>query len=334
MCSRSRVGDLSDIGAEQHKGITQRMCRNFPEIFGDKNTSVKANSTIVIRCILSMLNATGEIAVFNPNARITTDASHYDMHSLGWGEGEDTLANHIRKELVPFADSIYRNTLKPQGFLKRIFKDLEFAATIDGQQLMSDVFDLAGSLQNHHAFDDISLYSLFSNEELEQMLKLKNMYWYMNWANSPQAGNRTPLTRRDLLNDIVGSIDNAIKNNSVGAALRYGHETCLLPLACLMQLDDVGYVSDDLNTLHEHWRDYEYIPMAANIQVVVYRNNDKSADGCLIKVLYNEHEARLPLNTDNFPYYKWNDVRNLWLDRTSTVIDWSKPAIANMKFSN
>ena len=55
--STNRLGELSDIGAEQHQGIARRMYQNFPEVFAGK-AHVDARSTVVIRCILSMLNET------------------------------------------------------------------------------------------------------------------------------------------------------------------------------------------------------------------------------------------------------------------------------------
>ena len=53
--SNGRLGELSDIGAEQHQGIARRMYQNFPQVFQD-GAPVVARSTIVIRCILSMQN--------------------------------------------------------------------------------------------------------------------------------------------------------------------------------------------------------------------------------------------------------------------------------------
>ena len=42
--------------------------------------------------------------------------------------------------------------------------------------------------------------------------------------------------------------------------------------------------------------------IGANLQFVFYRANRKPV---LFKVLLNGEEARLPLETDNWPYYDW-----------------------------
>ena len=110
-----------------------------------------------------------------------------------------------------------------------------------------------------------------------------------------------------------------------GASLRFGHETCVLPLACLMELDSVNYSCDDLETLHEHWQDYNTIPKACNIQMIFYRpvgTTGNRPDDILVKVLLNEHEALLPVKAVDGPYYRWTDLRRYYDHKLATVIDW------------
>ena len=51
--TEGRSGDLTPLGARQHKGIAERMARNFPEVFKGKKR-VDARSTVVYRCAMSM----------------------------------------------------------------------------------------------------------------------------------------------------------------------------------------------------------------------------------------------------------------------------------------
>ena len=46
--------------------------------------------------------------------------------------------------------------------------------------------------------------------------------------------------------------------------------------------------------------------MAGNIQFVFYRK--KGSDDILVKVLLNERETKLPVQSDVAPYYHWKDV--------------------------
>lgn len=324
--SKQRVGDLSDEGAEQHQMIAERMFKNFPGVF-QGNACVDAKSTVVIRCILSMQNETMRLRSLNPQLRITTDASYHDMYYMGWGYGEDTLANDLRKSVDPISNGMYDKCLHPERFIAQLVNDTTWAATnINGQQLMRDVFDIAGSLQGHHWFDEISLYHYFSNSEIFELWRLKNIYWYIHWANAPQNGNRMPFIERALLWDMIEKAGAAIATGERGANLRFGHETCVLPLACLMEIDNVNYSCDDLSALHEHWQDYNIIPKACNIQMVFYRpigSKGNSLNNILVKVLFNEHEATLPVTPVTGPYYRWSDLKDYYEKKLNTVIDWN-----------
>ena len=324
--SRQRVGDLSDEGAEQHQAIAERMFRNFPEVF-QGNARVDAKSTAIIRCILSMQNETMRLRSLNPELRINTDASYHDMYYMGWGYGEDTLANDLRKSMDPISNGMYDKYLQPGRFIAQIVNDTAWAAAnLDGRQLMRDVFDIAGSLQGHHSFQNISLYHYFNNSEIFELWRLKNIYWYIHWANAPQNGNRMPFIERALLWDMIQKAGAAIVTGERGAELRFGHETCVLPLACLMEIDDVNYSCDDLNSLHEYWQDFNIIPKACNIQMVFYRpvgTVGNSLDKILVKVLFNEHEATLPATPVTGPYYRWTDLKAYYEKKLATTIDWT-----------
>jgi len=48
------------------------------------------------------------------------------------------------------------------------------------------------------------------------------------------------------------------------------------------------------------------IPMAANLQMVFYKNDKGSV---LVKFLHNEREVRLPIPSKYAPYYEWEEVK-------------------------
>ena len=53
--TNKRLGDLTTVGERQHHGIGKRIAQHFPEIFLTKNLAIDARSTVVTRCILSMV---------------------------------------------------------------------------------------------------------------------------------------------------------------------------------------------------------------------------------------------------------------------------------------
>ena len=316
--SRQRLGELSDIGAEQHQGIARRMVENFPEVWqGDAH--VDARSTVVIRCILSMLNETDMLKSLNPRLRITTDASEHDMYYMNY---RDTVAIAAQRAARPAVNEFKDKLFPPKELDKRLgkitsrlFTDKKFLRdSIDSFTLVMRLFDVVSNMQSHHDFENIDLYTgVFTADDATLIWTYNNARWYVYSGNTPLTNHTGPLAHRHLLLNFVEAADNAIASGTNSATLRFGHESVVLPTVCLMGLNGMDYETTQLETLVEHWRSYEVFPMAANIQMVYYRK--PGSDDILVKILLNEHEATLPIDTDIAPYYHWTDVRKHFLSR-------------------
>ena len=316
--SRQRLGELSDIGAEQHQGIARRMVENFPEVWqGDAH--VDARSTVVIRCILSMLNETDMLKSLNPRLRITTDASEHDMYYMNY---RDTVAIAAQRAARPAVNEFKDKLFPPKELDKRLgkitsrlFTDKKFVRdSIDSFTLVMRLFDVVSNMQSHHDFENIDLYTgVFTADDATLIWTYNNARWYVYSGNTPLTNHTGPLAHRHLLLNFVEAADIAIASGTNSATLRFGHESVVLPTVCLMGLNGMDYETTQLETLAEHWRSYEVFPMAANIQMVYYRK--PGSDDILVKILLNEHEATLPIATDVAPYYHWTDVRKHFLSR-------------------
>ena len=304
--SDMRLGELSDIGAEQHQGIARRMYQNFPEVFRG-NAHVDAKSTVVIRCILSMLNETDMLKSLNPDLYITTDASEHDMYYMNF---TDSLVRPLRRLGTPLVKDFAKKYVRPQQFLATLISDPQFATdSIEGQRFMAEMFDIAGNMQSHHQFEDVNLYDLFTDEEIYDLWRYNNARWYILSSETPITRGRVDYAQANLLGNFLDAADAAIASGTNSATLRFGHESVLLPLVCLMGLNGMDYKTTDLEEVADNWQCYKVFPMAGNVQWIFYKKPG-SAD-ILIKFLLNEHEATLGNNvaTDCFPYYHWADVR-------------------------
>ena len=76
----------------------------------------------------------------------------------------------------------------------------------------------------------------------------------------------------------------------------------VVPLIVLLQMEGCSQrlSISDYDNIEKVWQDINITSMAANVQLVFYRN--KQGD-VLVKALHNEAEVRLPLAGDNAPYY-------------------------------
>ncbi|MDE6090147.1 MAG: histidine-type phosphatase [Duncaniella sp.] len=314
--SKGRVGELTPLGHRQHRDIARRMTENFPEIFVP-GTHVDAKSTVIIRCILSMANEIAELQRICPELIVTCDASRTTQKILAYNSTDSVakkLGREAEKKYEPLFDEKYSDH---SVFISKIFNDPQFVAdSLDEKKIFTDIFEITTNAQSHD--DQPDLYDIFTTEELNNEWKAQNAGWYLSAGNTSITNNRIPYNQRVLLRNIIESADTAMVSPRLSANLRFGHESIVLPLTILMELDGNDFDTTDIENLPAHWRNYEIFPMGSNIQIIFYRpaeNPSLSPDDVLVKVLLNEKEVTLPLDPVSGPYYKWSDMRDLYMSK-------------------
>lgn len=307
-----RYGELTPKGAAQHRGIAKRMTENFPEIFSG-DAKIDARSTVVIRCILSMEAECQTIKAFNPAAEIKNDASDHDMYYMNYyyKQKKDGVFNQIQKDSAALAKSraFEKSKMHPDRFMLSLFKDTSLIS-VDKRDLFSRFFRVASDLQDTDL--QISMYDLFTKEELYGMFCANNAHWYFWSGYNPLSKSLMPFSQTYLLKDIIKTADSVIATGSHGATLRFGHDSDVMPLSCLMELNDFAVKVSDLDSLADKWPVFRNVPMATNVQMIFYRNANGDV---IVKVLHNEREAKLPIGTKMAPYYKWEEVKNYYLKK-------------------
>lgn len=313
--SKGRLGELTPLGHRQHRGIAQRMASNFPEIFND-STYLDAKSTVIIRCILSMANEVAEFEKMFPGMNTKMDASRTTQNILAYNSN-DTVAKKLGNDAYVYVKEYVETLPKPDAFFNRIFNDRQYVKdSIGERKIFGRVFDLAVNMQSHDEYS--SLFGYFTEEELHNEWLYKNADWYVTAGNTPLTNNRVPYNQRVLLRNIIESADTAMMSPKISANLRFGHESIVLPLTVLMELNNAAYETTDLSTLADNWRNYEIFPMGSNLQIVFYRPVGPAVftdDNILVKVLLNEAEATLPVPAVTGNYYRWNDLRKYYMDK-------------------
>ena len=321
--TRGRLGDLTTVGERQHHGIGRRMAQHFPEIFKKKNVPIDARSTVVIRCILSMVAECEELSFANPTARIHNDVSESLQYYLNqpWRGEVRRQSGKRGKVNGPFRERYTH----PERIISIMFNDQQWAKdSINAGSFMRHLFEVATNMQSHDAELDAvhhiqsgrdrvgDLLALFTDEEIYDQWRIRNVDWYTGYGAAPQTGSIMPFSQKNLLKNIIQTADTV---QAVQATLRFGHEVCVMPLACLLELGNCGAVVEDLDQLDQYWRNYDIFPMACNIQLVFYRPKKGKTGDILVKALLNEREMTLPIETSQHPYYNWSKLRQYYLDK-------------------
>jgi len=308
--THKRLGDLTTVGERQHHGIARRMTEHFPEIFvKPKNLQIDARSTTVNRCILSMVAECEELMAANPRARIHNDVSDALQYYLNqdWSDRLDKTAkkgDRVRHEYTA-------SHTHPERLMQVLFNDAQWAAdSLNTGSLMRHLFEVVINMQSHD--DGPDMLHLFTEEELYDMWKINNVGWYQNYGPSPYTDGIMPFSQFNLLTNIIQTADTCVALGKPQATLRFGHEVCVMPLACLMELGTCGASVADMEQLDQTWRNYRIFPMGCNIQLIFYKHKKGKGD-ILVKALLNEREVTLPVAATSTPYYyKWTDLRAYW----------------------
>ena len=303
---KTGVSELTQVGWEQHQGIARTMYNNFPEVF-KKGGNVLAISSLSGRCVLSMSAFCQELVQCNPKIEIREQSSRFTLDGVVPTDRENPLRRKFQRPKPRFENNrsqfSYQDSLNDK-VISRVFVSTE-GLPGNMNHIASNLINLYTSLPsiNHEGM----MGHIVTDEEIAQRWESSNLGSY-SWVFGPQ------YEMIPILEDIIRKADAAITGSSDHIAdLRFGHDTCIGPLTVLMGINGADSDPEDpyeVKNIYQNWQTCK----ASNIQLVFYRGK-KSTDDILVKCLLNGVEARLPLPSSMYPYYKWSDFRQFYTDR-------------------
>ena len=138
-----------------------------------------------------------------------------------------------------------------------------------------------------------------------------NYRTYVCDSNYPGSNGLLLDNVKPLLRNILESAENIINSGEAGATLRFGHDGNLIPLTGILRLNGC-YNSEAIpDKICDAFRTFEVAPMAGNVQIVFFRNKKNNSD-VIVKFMLHEKETSIPVETDIYPFYHWNDVKSFY----------------------
>lgn len=308
--TRGRGGELTPLGTRQHRGIARRAAAAYPEIFAD-SAVITAASTPVMRCAHSMFAFMEGIKEFNPKLDISRESSPRNLYYLNYHSPQSGPYAGSKGPWKQDSKRFRNKVIDPQRLTKELFADSTYAATwVDSEQLMWDIYWLAADMQNTETH--IDLLPLFTQDELYNLWQVHNFDFYATNSSYPRANGKHIANARNLVVHIVENADSAIATGTHGATLRFGHDGNIIPLVTLMRIE--GCYSDivEPERLADEYAIYRISPMAANLQMIFFRN-DTNPDDVLVRIYLNEKDAVVPVQSivvNGAPYYPWPALRS------------------------
>jgi hypothetical protein len=308
--AKDRAGELTALGARQHRAIARRMYDNYPSLMS-RPLSVFANSSDSKRVMLSMANFVMELKSLNPSMQFTMDASQHDLYYIKANKSIVVPENDTEDALYSKLSKFKKKMLSGKAQMEAIFKDPGRAATfIDPYTFADDLYNVAADMyclpELGIKFDDV-----FGEEGMIDGFRAYNASWCL-WEGLMPGAEPSYYRIYPLLQNFLDEADEVIASGGCGLRLRFGHDSVVLPFSYALGFREAINGTDDMENLHRQFSIIRLIPMAANIQWVFFRK--EGSDDILVKFLMNENETSIPIDTDCYPFYHWSDVERYYRD--------------------
>ncbi len=308
---KGRGGELTPMGARQMRTLAERLYSNYPKVFRRKGAHIEAFGSSLNRTMLSMNAFCEALKEKRPDLDIRQESSYADLPFLNPHSGNSPYTTSFDKRNRSEAGDWHRpyveycnRKLDVNAFISRYFLN---PSKVSGKlDFMQKLFDFAGDGQCLD--EDPGFYDLFTQDEILALWECDNLKYYIWKGKSDESYGLPWKATWSMLDDIITKADQDMADGTA-ARLRFGHDGCIMSMFCLMGIDGWAYKAPDFDSVKETWKSYE-VPMAANVQMIFYKNKK---DDVIFKMLFNEKDMKLPLESVSGPYYRWSDFKEHYI---------------------
>lgn len=296
-------GALDSVGIAEQRGIASRMLRTFPSLFDNGN--VEAISSYAPRCIMSMYTFTHQLARLNNKMSITTSSGRQFSYLLRPFDLDAEYKDYRQSDEWQSVLEAFRARVIPLEPLKKALGDISGYTDGEARELAMQQYQLVADAAAAGISDNPDKY--FTREEYNRLWQAFNLKQYLlytaNIISTVPADMASPLLR-----SLITSTDAVTRGDKQmpGVMLRFAHAETLMPLLSLMKLKGCNYVTNYIETVPRHWQDFNIVPMAANLQLILFKH--KSKDRYYLRVDLNERPLAL-LPGSQAIYTPWDRAR-------------------------
>lgn len=303
--STNRWGALDSVGMAEQQAIAARMFMNYAEVFGPDAT-VRALSSYSPRAMMSMNYFVHQLDRLNNRLTFYTSTGRINSPLMRPFDLDESYLEFRRtKQWEPAYMEVF-NADCPTGAIRRaVGRDFDFGSPEQERN---------AAITEYYVLASMSAMGMESQMSRFFTLPEANALW--GCFNLRQYLQRTATTVSTVPADIASAlVANLIEtteayvngvDTSTRAWLRFGHAETLMPLLSLLKIPGCYYLTNYFDTVGQHWRDFEVVPMAANFQMIVFKA--KASGRYYVRVEVNEKPVQLRRgdDTDIFP---WGELR-------------------------
>ncbi len=301
--SHNQWGALDSLGMAEQRGIASRMFVAFPRLFD--NTKINAISSYSPRCMMSMFCFTHQLDRLNNHVEITTSTGRQNSVLMRPFDVDNDYLEFRKAARWETPYMNYYRHVVPLTALRRVVGDKFPLPDNDDSREMAlmEYYVIAGlSCMSM----DVDALQFFTIEEYNALWSCFNLRQYLQRTATTISTVPADITS-PLILDLISTTDNFINgSNEATVNLRFGHAETLMPLLSQMRLKGCYYMTNYFDTVALHWKDFYVVPMAANLQMILFRSE---SGRYYIRVDLNEQPVSLIPGNDSI-YVPWEAARS------------------------
>lgn len=277
----SKWGLLSDVGIQEEVGLAKDFYTLLPNLM--KKARVNAISTYVPRVVMTMYQFNHELTTLSSDIEIAASEGRQYSYLLRCFTADSLYAAYRDNgNWSKVSDRLMDSIVSPEP-ARRI---LGAMPGLDDHKLKKLTLEMYDVLQSLTAFGMPAPTDEFMSEsDYHACWEVDNLEHYLRNTDTPLsslAGKASsPLLAR-IIADADASlnarlIDQTMKQADMNmsespqrydANFYFGHAETLMPLLSLMRIEGCYDDSSDFATLSSRWKDYEIVPLGANLDLI------------------------------------------------------------------
>ena len=274
-------GRLSEVGCQEEVSLAKDLHTLLPGLM--KKARVNAISTYVPRVVMTMYQFNHELTALSSDISISASEGKQYSYLLRCFTADSIYSSYRDNgEWKKVSEKLMDSIVSPEP-ARRILGNLSGFDDHKYRKLTLEMYDV---LQSLTAFGMAAPTDEFMSEaDYKACWEVDNLEHYLRNTDTPLsslAGKASsPLLAR-IIADADASlnarlVDLTIKGadmNQAEAPVRYdanfyfGHAETLMPLLSLMRVPGCYDDSGDFPTLSSRWKDYEIVPLGANLDII------------------------------------------------------------------
>lgn len=266
-------GALDSVGAAEQRGIAARMYAAYPELFQSPvaTLAVDAISSYVPRCVMSMYEFQHELSRITPRLQLSSlSGPQYNPLMRFFDQKASPAQVEADSKAVAEQQAIYQSMIPTTAIRKLVGSSYRFK--VDSTQVAMAEYSILAGMPAMGM--QMAMPQYFTLQEANQLWEAFNIKQYFDHS-ATTFSNENALKAQPLLETLLAEFDRFIARGGADQTrvhLHFGHAETLMPLLALMQLPGCYYLTYNFDTVASHWKDFEIVPMAANLQMILFRS--------------------------------------------------------------